>query len=173
MTALAAFAFRLARRQPIRGAVGGLALAGVCALVAELTGQARGFFLLPTVLPAVILLVCLGSITVRRPLTGVLLNRIAGGPADWRHRPALIRIHIVSTLAAVAVNAVNFTLQATFYLADQPLVLAVAHVATGPVFACLVAATVIAVRRHLHLADQPTDQPEDRPDQRSEAACES
>ena len=66
---------------------------------------------------------------------------------DWRRRPTLMRIYVVSTLVAVAVNIVNFVVQALFYVADEPAVLAVGHIATGPVFACLVAATVIAVRR--------------------------
>ena len=85
----------------------------------------------------------------RRPLTGLLLNRLAGGPRDWRHRRDLLRVYDVTTLVAVAVNAVNFALQATFYAADQPAVLAAAHIATGPVFALLVAATLVAVRRRL------------------------
>jgi hypothetical protein len=66
-----------------------------------------------------------------------------------------MRIYDVTTLIAVAVNIVSFSLQASFYAADQTVVLAVAHAATGPIFATLVAGTLIAVRRRLAL-DQGT-----------------
>ena len=159
-TAVLAFAYRLARREALRGALAGLVVAAVCALVAALTGEARGFFLLPTVLPAAILLVCLGTVVARRPLTGLLLNRVAGGPTDWRRHRDLMHVYDVTTLIAVAVNAVNFALQAWFYAAGQTAVLAVAHVATGPVFATLVAGTLVAVRRRLarERAAEPTAQ---------------
>lgn len=147
VTAVATFAYRLARHEALGGALAGLVVAAVCALLAALTGEARGFFLLPTLLPAVILLVCLATVIARRPLTGLLLNRVAGGPPNWRHQRRLLRVYDISTLIAVLVNAVNFALQAFFYAADEPLVLAAAHIATGPVFATLVAGTLLAVRR--------------------------
>jgi Protein of unknown function (DUF3159) len=147
VTAVAAFAYRLARREGLGGAIAGLAIAAACALVAALTGEARGFFLLPTLLPAAILLVCLASVPARRPVTGLLFNRIAGGPADWRHDRGLMRVYDLTTLIAVAVNAINFGLQALFYAADQTAVLAFAHAATAPVFATLAAGTLLAARR--------------------------
>jgi hypothetical protein len=69
-------------------------------------------------------------------------------------------VYDVTTLIAVAVNAVNFALQAWFYAAGQTAMLAVAHVATGPVFATLVAGTLVAVRRRLarERAAEPTAQ---------------
>jgi hypothetical protein len=153
VTALAAFAVKIARHEAVGGALGGLFLVMACALVAALTGEARGFFLLPTALPAVVILICLATLLARRPLTGLLLNRLAGGPATWRRHRGLMRIYDISTLIAVAVNAVNLGLQVVFYLADQTAVLAVAHAATGPVFATLVAGTLVAVRRRLASAD--------------------
>lgn len=153
ITAVAAFAYRLVRREALGGALAGLLIAAACAVVAALTGEARGFFLLPTALPAVIVLVCLATIVLRRPLTGLLLNRVAGGPPLWRRDRKLMRIYDVTTLIAIAINLVNFALQAFFYAADQTVVLAVAHVATGPIFATLVAGTLIAVRRRLATGD--------------------
>lgn len=151
VAAIAAFGLRIARHEPLGGALAGLGVAAVCAAVAALTGETRGFFLVPTLLPGLVLLVCLVSVIVRRPLTGLLLNRVAGGPIRWRQHRALMRIYDVTTLVAVAVNVVNFALQAFFYAADEPAVLAAAHLATGPVFATLVAATLLAVRRRLAL----------------------
>lgn len=155
VTAVVAFAVRLVRRESVTGAVIGPAIAGVCALVAAVTGEARAFFLVPTLLPAGIVLVCLASVLLRRPLTGLLLNLVVGGPADWRRHRDLLRVYTVTTLIAVAVNIVNFAVQAVFYLADQPAVLAAAHVATGPVFAALVAGTVVAARRRIGSLARP------------------
>jgi hypothetical protein len=149
VAAVGAFTYKLARREPLGGAIGGLVLAMLCALVAALTGEARGFFLLPTALPAVVVLICVGTVLARRPLTGLMLNRVAGGPSTWRRHRALMRIYNVTTLIAVVINLVNFALQAFFYAADQPVILAFAHAATGPIFATLVAATLVAVRRRL------------------------
>jgi hypothetical protein len=156
VAAVAAFAYRLVRREALGGALAGLLIAAGCAVVAALTGEARGFFLLPTALPAVIVLVCLATIVLRRPLTGLLLNHVAGGPPLWRRDRGLMRVYDVTTSIAIAINLVNFALQAFFYAADQPVVLAVAHAATGPVFATLVAGTLIAVRRRLAAGGLPT-----------------
>lgn len=147
IVALAAFAFRLVRRESLRQAAVGLAIVGVCAGVAAFTGQARGFFLLPALIPFAVIAVCVVSVLVRRPLTGLILNRVSGGPAGWYDDRRLRRVYTGTTLVCVAVNAVNATLQAVFYLADNTFVLAAAHVATGPVFAAIVAVTVVLARR--------------------------
>jgi hypothetical protein len=98
------------------------------------------------------MLVFLGSVVVRRPLTGTLFNRMAGGPRDWRQHSALLRVYSITTLVAVAIHAVNFAVRIVFYLADQPAVLAAVQIAAGPVFAALAAATLLAARRAVHPA---------------------
>ena len=148
-TALLGLVVRLVRRDSARSAVLGALLVAACAAAAAVTGEARGFFLLPAMVPFAVIAVCLGSLVVRRPLTGLLLNRVAGGPPDWYRRGVLLRVHTVATLAAVAVNVINAALQVIFYRRSDTVVLAVAHIATGPVFATLVALTLVAVRRAL------------------------
>ena len=77
--------------------------------VAALSGEARAFFLLPTLLPAVLVLVFLGSVLVRRPLTGTLVQ--PHGRRAPRLAPALprcCRVYTITTLVAVAIHAVNF-----------------------------------------------------------------
>lgn len=74
------FGVRLARRESLRGALAGLGVAGVCAAIAAFSGEARAFFLLPTLIPAVAGVVFLGSVLVRRPIAGLLFNRLVGGP---------------------------------------------------------------------------------------------
>jgi hypothetical protein len=153
--AVAGFGWRLARRQGLRGALAGLAVVAACAAVAAATGQERGFFLLPALVPFAVIAVCVASVVAGRPLTGVILNRVSGGPAGWRHVPRLRRVYVVSTLACAAVNVVNAAVQAVFYLADQPAVLAAAHAATGPVFAVIVAMTIAFARRAIPGAGHP------------------
>ncbi|WP_226354470.1 DUF3159 domain-containing protein [Pseudonocardia sp. ICBG601] len=141
------FGVRLARRESLRAAVVGLAVAGVGAAVAAFSGEARAFFLLPTLIPAALGVLFLGSVLVRRPVTGTLFNRLVGGPEDWRGHPRLMRVYTVSTLAGVVLHALNLTLRAVAYLADQPAVLAALGVAAVPAFAALAAGTLVAARR--------------------------
>jgi len=147
VTAAVAFAVRLVRRESLRGALIGLVVAGVCALVAALTGEARAFFLLPTLLPAGFVLLFLGSLVIRRPLTGILFNRLAGGPHNWPEYRPLRRVYSLTTLLAAVANAINFAVHVVFYRADEPAILAVIQIAVGPVMATLAAFTVIAARR--------------------------
>ncbi|GAA4786769.1 hypothetical protein GCM10023200_21100 [Actinomycetospora chlora] len=141
------FGVQLARRQPLRGALVGLAVAGVCAGIAAFSGEARAFFLLPTLIPAALGVLFLGSVLVRRPVTGTLVNRLVGGPADWRDHPRLLRVYTSSTLAGVALHALNLAARGLAYLADQPAVLAALGVAAVPAFAALAAVTLVAARR--------------------------
>lgn len=144
---LAGAIYRLAWHEGLRAAALGLAITVVCAGVAAVTGDARAFFLLPALIPFVVIAVCLVTTVIRRPLTGLLLNRVSGGPKDWFRRSRILRVHQVGTLAAVLINAVNAVVQVVFYLAGNTVVLAVAHIATGPVFATLVAVVLVAARR--------------------------
>ncbi|MER5882114.1 DUF3159 domain-containing protein [Streptomyces sp. NPDC001910] len=146
-TAIAAFAWRLLRKEKLRQAVIGLLVVAVCAAVAALTGEARGFFLVPALIPFAVLAICLTTIAIGRPLTGLLLNRVSGGPADWRTEPRLRRVYRNSTWVCIAVNAVNATLQVVYYRGDEPLILGIIHIATGPVFAVIVAGTIAFARR--------------------------
>jgi hypothetical protein len=145
--AAAAFGWRIYRREKLRKAFPGLLVVATCAAVAAATGQARGFFLVPTLIPFAVIALCVATIAVGRPLTGLLLNRIAGGPGNWYSIPRLRRVYFMSTLTAIAINVVNAVIQVAFYRADEPVVLGAAHVGTGPVFAGLVAGTIVFARR--------------------------
>ncbi|CAM3111186.1 DUF3159 domain-containing protein [Paracoccus nototheniae] len=148
-SAVVIFLYRLIRKQPLKQALIGLAIATACAGVAAFTGDARDFFIAPALIPVAAMLVCIGSLIVRRPLTGVLLNRVVGGPGNWYELRPLLRVYALTTATAVAINIVNFGLQAVFYVADNTIVLAAIHVATGPVFATLVAVTLVFARKEV------------------------
>jgi hypothetical protein len=144
---VAGLGWRLGRHQGLWQALTGLAVVAACAAVAAITGQERGFFLLPALVPFAVIALCVVSVLAGRPLTGVILNRVSGGPPGWREVPRLRRVYVGSTLVCAAVNVVNAAVQAVFYLANQPAVLAAAHAATGPVFAVIVAVTIVFARR--------------------------
>lgn len=150
------FGVRLARRESLRGALIGLAVAGVCAGIAAFSGEARAFFLLPTLIPAVMGVVFLGSVLVRRPVTGMLFNRLVGGPADWRGHARLLRVYTLTTLAGVVLHVLNLALRGVAYLANQPAVLAALGVAAVPAFAALAAVTLVAARRAITTTSTPT-----------------
>ena len=147
VTSVVVFAVQRARRESLRSAVVGLVVAAVCAAIAAVLGEARAYFLLPTLIPAAMVLLFLGSALARRPVTGVLFNGLVGGPTSWRFRPRLMRVYILTTLAGAVVMALNFALRAVFYAADQTALLAVVLIATIPVMAVLAAITVVAARR--------------------------
>jgi hypothetical protein len=73
----------------LRGALTGLLLVAACAAVAGVTGQERGFFLIPALIPYVVVAVCVASVLAGRPLTGMILNPGLRRPGPLaRHRPA-------------------------------------------------------------------------------------
>lgn len=147
VTAVAACAVRLVRRESPGAAVAGLLVAGVCAVVAALAGEARAFFLPTMVVPAVFVLAHLVLLGAGRPLMGLMVNPLAGGPRHWRQHPALRRVYVVSSLVGLALAAANLLARVVFYLADQPAVLAAVQVGATTVFAAHFAVTLVVARR--------------------------
>jgi len=146
-TALALLAVRFAQRTSLKQPLIGVGLVVACAIGAVVTDEARGFFLVPALIPLVVTCVCITTIVIGRPLTGLLLNRVAGGPADWRERSVFSRIYASTTWSCAGLDAINFAIQVLFYRRNDTTVLAIAHVATGPLFAVIVAWTIAMVRR--------------------------
>ena len=75
--ALLVFVLRLVRRESVQQAVSGLFAVGVAVAIAAASGQARDFFVLGIVRNALIGVVLLGSIPLRRPLVGVIAEFLA------------------------------------------------------------------------------------------------
>ncbi|WNM33575.1 DUF3159 domain-containing protein [Streptomyces sp. Li-HN-5-11] len=140
-----------ARRYLQHAAVGAL-LAVTCAAVAVGTGQARGFFLLPMLLPAAASAACLLSVPAGRPLAGMVANRVVGGPPHWRaHRP-LHRFYRWMTVGIGLVCLASLAAQAALYSRAQIAWLGVLHVVMGALWPGITAATLalsrVAVARH-------------------------
>jgi hypothetical protein len=144
---LVAFGWQLRRHEPLWQAAAGLVVVGACAGVAALTGQARGFFLLPMLVPMVLIVIGVCSLAVRRPYLGSLLNRISGGPANWPDVSALRRIYAWITMVSIAFNIVSAAVQVSLYADNQTVALGAVHVITGPGNVAIAAATIVLVRR--------------------------
>jgi hypothetical protein len=147
VTAVAACAARLARRESPGAAVAGLVVAAICAGVAALAGEARAFFLPTMVVPVVFVVAYIVSFMARRPLMGLMVNRLSGGPREWRRHPALRRTYTISSVIGVSMAAANLFVRIMFYLADQPGILAVVQVVASSAFAVHFAVTLIVARR--------------------------
>lgn len=76
-TALLIFVLRLVRRESIQQAISGLFAVGIAVAIAAASGQARDFFVLGILRSAVVGVVLLGSVLVRRPLVGVVAEFLA------------------------------------------------------------------------------------------------
>lgn len=146
-TAFAGAAWRLRLRQSVRHVLAGLLVVAACAMVAAITGQERGFFLIPTLVPFIIITICLISVLARRPVTGLILNRILRGPASWPRVDRLRSVYTISTLSYAGVNVVLGTIQIFLYVANESAALAAVHVAAAPLFVIIIAATVVFARR--------------------------
>lgn len=162
VTAVLAFAVRLARREPPGAAVAGLVVAGVCAGVAALAGEARAFFLPSMLLPVVFVVAYVVSLATGRPLTSLMVHPLSGGPRDWRPYPALRRVYVVSSVVGLAMAAVNLVVRVVFYLADEPAVLAAIQVTATSAFAVHFAVTLVAARRAAGSLTVPAPAPSSR-----------
>lgn len=146
VAAVGAFVYRVGVKQPLRPAAIGLAIAGACAATAAATGDVRGFFLAPTVITILIIVVCLASVVARRPLAGLLLNRLAGGPPRWYLEDDLLRLYTRCTYVCIVVNVASTIAQIVGYVYDATWLLAALHIANPVVFTAIIAVTVVAAR---------------------------
>lgn len=147
--AVAIAALRLIQRRPIRHAVNGLFGVGIGAFIAWRTGDEKDFYL-PGILYGIGYgLALLASVALRQPLVGWIWSVIvAGGKAEWRTDPRLIRLFSRLTVLWGVVWLAKVGVQAALYLADQDTALGVARLVLGyPPYLLLLAFTVWAVRR--------------------------
>ncbi|MEW2364012.1 DUF3159 domain-containing protein [Streptomyces huasconensis] len=147
VTALLVLAWRLRARQQVRDAVVGALLATACAAVAAGTGQTRGFFLLPMLLPALATAACLLSLVAGRPLAGLVANRIVGGPPQWRSHRRLHRFYAVITMLISLVSLASLAAQVWLYHWGEVAWLGLLHVLMGPIWAAVTALSIVLSRR--------------------------
>jgi len=146
--ALALTGFRLLRGERLTAALGGVFGVAAAAGTAAWTGSAKDFFLIGIWAALVGAVVMVGSLLVRRPLTGVVWNAMHGNGHAWRQDGPTRRAHDVATLAAAVVFAARFVVKEWLYLADATGWLAFAKIASGtPLTVLTVLVVVWAFRR--------------------------
>ncbi|MGY1708572.1 DUF3159 domain-containing protein [Geodermatophilus sp. SYSU D00758] len=146
-TALGIVVLRLAGRETLRQALGGLAGLTVAVLFAATSGEARGFFLPGILVDAAYGAVFAGSAVLGHPLVGTLYG-LLHRRRDWRDDPRLRRLFVVATFGWAGLFAVRAGVQAVLYREDLPGLLAVSKLLLGwPLTFAAVVLTLAAVRR--------------------------
>lgn len=127
---------RLLTRTPLTQALSGLVGVGICAFVANRTGNAQDFFLPGFFTNAAYIVGMVISIAVRWPLAGLLFGFIRGEGTDWRKHASRVRAYSIATWLIVAVLALRLIVQVPLYLADNIAALGATRVAMGvPLYA--------------------------------------
>ncbi|MEV6229954.1 DUF3159 domain-containing protein [Saccharopolyspora shandongensis] len=140
--------WRLLRGESLGPALSGLPGVVVACGIAAWTGSANGFFLIGIWAALLGAIVTLGSLLVRRPLTGIIWNAMHGGKNPWRQDRKTLRAHDIATLAATTVFAARFGVKQWLYLTDATGWLAFAKIAMGTPLMALALLVVVWAFRH-------------------------
>lgn len=147
--------YRLARRQPVQQAIGGLFSVAVAAAIAARTGQARGYFLFGIASAFAYAALFAGSLAVRRPLVGVLWEYLDPSPLPperrWHQVRRLRRAYDIATVAVLAMFLARALVQLSLFKDNRTGLLAVAKIAMGlPLYLAVVAVVFWVGRRARH-----------------------
>ncbi len=148
LTGAGLMVFRLVRGERWISAAGSLAGVAVAAGIVALTGSAKNYFAVGIWAYLAGFVIALGSVLLRRPITGVIWNFVHGRKHRWRTDRTVLRAHTIATLAAAVVLGARFGFQQWLYLNDNTSALGVARIAMGtPLSALVVVVVVWAFRR--------------------------
>lgn len=137
-TAAVLTAVRLAKKDTLQHALGGLGGVLVCAAVAKFTGQAKDFYLPGLLLNIGEALIFSVSALVRWPIVGVLLGPVTGEMTAWRDYPARLRAFTLATWLLAAMFLVRVVIEVPLYLSSATTALGVAKVVLGwPLYAAV------------------------------------
>ena len=141
-------ALRVARRETVKQAVRGLVGLSVAVTFAAWSGEARDFFRPGIYVDAAYAVGFAASALLGQPLVGVLHAALYRTGRAWRGQPKLRRTFTMATLGWALVYVLRAGVQAFFYGADQPELLALSKLVLGwPLTITAVALTLAAVRR--------------------------
>lgn len=139
--------WRLIRRESTQPAISGFIGVGICALIAYLMGESKGYFLLGIWMSLVWASVFGLSVLIRRPVVGYIWGWVNGHDRGWRQVRKAVIAFDVATLTWVAVFASRFVVQHHLYDADQTGWLGVARISMGwPLTAVAALVTYLAIR---------------------------
>ncbi len=139
--------WRLIRRESAQPAVSGLIGVLVCALIAYLLGESKGYFLLGIWMSLLWAAVFAASILIRRPVVGYIWSWLGGHDRAWRDVRRAVYAFDVATLTWVLVFGARFVVQRLLYESDHTGWLVVARIAMGwPLTAASALVTYLAIR---------------------------
>jgi hypothetical protein len=122
---------RLAQKDKLQHALGGLLGVAVCAAFAKYTGQAKNFYLPGVLLNAGEAVVFTASALARWPIVGLFVGPITGEMTAWRGQPERLRAFTVSTWLLAVMFMVRVAIEVPLYLANQITALGAAKVVLG------------------------------------------
>lgn len=155
--------WRLARKDSVQPAVSGFIGVGICALIAYVVGESKGYFLYGIWMSLFWAVVFLVSVLVRRPVVGYIWSWVNGHDRGWRDVRRAVLVFDIATITWVLVFASRFLVQRHLYDADETGWLATARIAMGwPLTAVAALATYLAIRAaqralRAHAAAAPDD----------------
>jgi hypothetical protein len=139
--------WRLIRRESVQPALSGFFGVAICALIAYVVGQSKGYFLLGIWMSLVWAVVCAVSVLIRRPLVGYAWSWATGRDRGWRDVPRAVYAFDIATLGWLLVFGARFVVQRLLYDADQTGWLGVARIGMGwPLTAIAALATYAAIK---------------------------
>ncbi|QIP75160.1 DUF3159 domain-containing protein [Streptomyces sp. VN1] len=122
---------RIAKKESLQPALGGLFGVAVAAGISWYTGSAKDYFLIGIWASLGGAVLFLASVLVRRPLAGVLWNSATGKGNAWRDDRRSRRAYDIATLTLAAIFAARFAVQQYFYETDAVESLGAAKIIMG------------------------------------------
>lgn len=144
--ALAVGGVRRFRGEPLGVVVASTALVCLHSVSAFTVGEGRAYFLPELAVNGVALLLCVVSLVLGRPLTGVVCRHLGVEPADVDPSAAAVR-HRVLTLGWVALAIAHLILLVAFYAADTLTALTATAAFDKITTVALAGVTAVVVRR--------------------------
>jgi hypothetical protein len=139
--------WRLIRRESAQPALSGFFGVALCALIAYVLGESKGYFLLGIWMSLVWAVVVAASVLIRRPVVGYAWSWATGRGDGWRDVPRAIYAFDIASVGWVLVFAARFVVQGLLYDADRTGWLAVARIAMGwPLTVLAALATYAAIK---------------------------
>ncbi|OBH55457.1 DUF3159 domain-containing protein [Mycobacterium sp. E2479] len=139
--------WRLMRRDSPQPAFSGFFGVALCALIAYVLGESKGYFLLGIWMSLVWAVVVAASVVIRRPMVGYAWSWTTGRGDGWREVPRAVYAFDIASVGWVLVFAARFVVQGLLYDADRTGWLAVARIAMGwPLTVLAALATYAAIK---------------------------
>jgi hypothetical protein len=139
--------WRLIRRESAQPALSGFFGVALCALIAYVLGESKGYFLLGIWMSLVWAVVVAASVLIRRPMVGYAWSWATGRGDGWRDVPRAVYAFDIASVGWVLVFAARFVVQGLLYDADRTGWLAVARIAMGwPLTVLAALATYAAIK---------------------------